>query len=103
MQECTPPPHRICCSIRIIYPVKQGDNNRCEIDTFRNFSYSHCNFKLIKIDRPVWENIPDSNTWIFAAVPDSERVTKTCKNNNGIMTHVTDLSLKTRVNLLWNL
>lgn len=102
VQECTPPPHRICSSIHIIYPVKQGDNNRCEIDLFRNFSYPHCNFKLIKIVRPVWENIPNSNTWIFAAVPDNERVTITCKNNNGIMAHVTDLRLKTRVNLLWN-
>lgn len=96
IQECTKPPHIICSSIHIIFPVNQGTNSKCEVDIFRNISNPHCNFRLTKLTNPVWENIPNSNVWIFAAVPEDEIITITCKNNNGIMAHVKDLRIKSK-------
>lgn len=73
---------------------RQGTNSKCEVDIFRNISYPHWKFRLTKITNPVWENIPNSNVWIFAAVPEDEIITITCKNNIGIMDHVKDLRIK---------
>lgn len=95
LQQCTPLPNVICKNIHITYPVNQNEGNhaRCEIDVFKNISSPNCNFRIAKIITPVWENIPYTNTWIFAAVPLNEQVTVTCKNDQGVMTYISDIKL----------
>lgn len=98
LSKCTEPPNIICNDIHIIFPTRDtgASHARCEVEVFRNLSSPHCNYKLVKLINPVWEHIPYSNVWIFAAVPNNEHVTVTCKNDKGVMYYLTDLTLPSK-------
>ena len=69
------------------------DSARCEVEIFLNISKPSCNYRISKIIHQVWEHIPNTNSWVFAAVPDNEVVTINCKNNRGVMTFVQNIRL----------
>lgn len=85
----------ICSDVHIIFPVNQPDlkHARCEVDLFRNVTVPNCNFRLAKVVNPVWERVPNTNTWFFSAVTDTMPVNVTCKNDKGVMAYIKEITL----------
>lgn len=56
--SCTSQPNVICNDIRIIFTTRATEisHARCEVEVFRNLTSPHCNYRVVKLIDPVWEN-----------------------------------------------